>query len=549
MNAGTAAAARSKASSAQTSTDINSIFGSSTKLWINTSSAAGKTLSGEFSTKINSLFSNDANAYSFSNISTPKLVFCNNKWFTFLHDTEGILNASKSNFNLLHDGTDWLIGFRLMILRGLNDFYPIVSNNNGTTTQTGIFISYDNRSASSRTHALNFNITKSSAGNTVYTGNINNFFEEGVWVTCIMVKSGTTLSVYKATDSASTPTISQSFSRTNTPVTSNATQDFNLFKDSGSAKYMRYALFKHLHIITGSTTSGQRLSSHQYMCEGDAIGDGERAYVYWLQGQSNMEGFSTSPPGYLQNEINCYIWGHTSNSGDDTTTFSKLHWPNNQNTGKTEFGAELEFGYRMSLLKPGQVWLIKTALSATPLYLTGGGNDWNVASASTEMAGRANAAIFQGVNQLVFELNKSVKLAGWDWRQGTTDAGNGNASYKTDLYALVKKYIDTIYATPSGGGLLTGTGVNTSKMRGVISLVDTPFHDPTRDFQASIVTAQQAFVSDFFNDNPTYVGKWLGNHSFSTSDLVTAEGTHFGANETVEQGLRFYNTLAPYIDE
>lgn len=527
----------------------STIFGNNLKLWLNTASSAGKTLSGNFSTQIDSLVSNDNNAYAFTN-SSSKLKYCNGKWFPFIRDTEGIVNASTSNFNLLHDGTvDWMISFRLMILRGLNDFYPIIGNNSGTTAQTGIYVAYDNRSASSRTHALNFNITKSSAGNSVYSGNINNFFVEGSWVTCIIVKSGTTISVYKALGSEATPTLVQTFSRANTPVTSNASQNFNVFKDSGSAKYMRYSLFKHLTIVSGSVTAPQMLAQHQYMCQGDSIGDGQRAYVYWLHGQSNMEGFSTSPPSYLQNEMDCYIWGDTTNTGGDNTTFAKLYWPNNQTTGKTEFGAELEFGYRMSLFKPGQVWLVKTALSATPLYLSGGGTDWNVGSPSTEMAGRAAGAMALATNQLVFELNRNVKLTGWLWRQGETDAGNGNASYQTDLYALVKKFIDVFYGTPSSNGNILPSSVNTSKMRGCISIIDNTFHDPTRDFQASIVAAQQGFVSSFFTDNPTYSAKWLGNMSFSTADLVTQEGTHFGSTASVEQGLRFYNALAPYIDE
>lgn len=530
--------------------DPRELFGKNLKLWIDTSSTTRKTLSGNFNTELTTLTSDDDNHYQFDKESNT-MKYCNDKWFVFTRNTESLLHSSTSTFNMLHDGTDFVIGFRIMILRGLDEFYPIIVNNGGSTAQTGILISYDNRAGSSRTHALNITITKSSAGNSVYAGTLQNFFVEGVWTTVILAKIGTQLFVYKGLASTARLTLVTTLSRLNTPVVTDATANFNVFKNSGGATYMRYALFKHLTIAQGATNFSQWTKMHEYFCQGDAFGTGEKAYVYWLHGQSNAEGAASNPPAYLQPEINAYIWGHTLTSGDDTTNFLKLQWPTSTATGVGDvYGPELEFGYRMSLVKPGQVFIMKTAKSSTPLYVAAGGvDDWNIAS-SGEMADAANGAITRGLNILVYELNRNVKICGWLWRQGEADAQTGidKANYKTNLYATFKKWIDRIYDTPANANILGPSGINSARIRGVISLVDNTF-SPLRTHQADIVAAQQAFTTDFFTDNPTYVTKAKGFSYFSTAAYVTSDGTHFDDTWSVQQGLDWYTAQIPFIDE
>lgn len=530
-----------------TTANLNTLLGSTLKLWINGRSRSNKTLTGDFSTRFVSGTSDESTSPSTYNNSggtvqggSVQLRARHNGKALYFKSGSGIEIADTSKFNFVHNGSAFTIAARVCIITASDTTVtPIMMNSNGTTAKTGFNLSYDNRSSAGRTNALIFNVTKSSAGVTVFSVIIDSFFTQGVFVTITIKYDGVnTLTVYKDGVSQGTYAPSTTFAATN------ASDNLGIGKYSTTATYATNTMIKDIVMCDTALSDGNRGSVESYLLTGgETLGEGGAANAYMMHGQSNMAGYPTSPGALLSAVLDTYIWNQTD---DNATTihsgqfFRQLQFNVSQNTEDiARFGPELMFGYLMAQRMPKTAFLLKWGVSSSGLVLNGSAVDWNVASGSTECAQQATNQLTNGLTDLKYELDRAVTVRGWLWRQGEADAGVGNVNYKTDLYALLNKFIDAIYAN----------GFTSNKARGVISLIDNNFTGTPRPYRDDIVTAMQDFCDDYFTDNASYASKWAANSAFSTNDLTLADGTHFDSAGMVAQGQRFYDVLGPYVTE
>lgn len=519
-----------------TTENLNTTLGSALKLWVNSKSRANKTLSGDFTNRLDGFTTDESTSPSSFTAAGAGKVRQNGKCLYFLNSSQFM--ADKSKLNFLHNGNAWTIAFRICFIDTQNQLYPIISNNNSSTANTGITISCDNRTSTSSTNKLVIVVSKSSAGNALFNVSLNNFFTEGSFDNVVIKYNGsTTLTVYRNGTSISTA------SPTNTPFSgSNATDNFYIGALSTTTSTdADNVLLKDLVITDTALSDGDRGTVETYLSKGsESLGTGGLANVYLMNGQSNMSGAPTSPPSYLQSVMDTYIWNQTDASASISSAqaFERLDYGVNQNTGAlTSYGPELEFGYRMSILYPKMTFLLKYAVSGTPLA-TDAGNDWNNSSGASECAGQTRSQISNAIRSFKYGIDRMPTFRGWMWSQGEADSLAGNASYQSQLYATFNSFIDQIYTE----------GQTSEKGRGVIALVDQVF-SPSRPNQAAIVQDQQDFVDNYFTDNASYVTKWLAMDEFSNADLGLSDGIHFTDDAMVARGFRFFERFKNYISE
>lgn len=517
-----------------TTENLNTILGSALKLWVNSKSMANKTLSGDFSQLLDGFTTDESTSPStFTEGGSGTTKFNGKTWF--MQNTYQTM-ADKSKLNFLHNGNAWTIAFRVMIVSSTStSLLPILCNNNSTTAKTGISVAYDNNGTADR--QLRVTVSKSSAGNNVLSIAHNNFFTDGTWATVVLKYDGVnTLTAYRDGSSIVTATTA------NLPfAATDASDDFFIGALSTTLTTANNILLKDIIITNTSLSDGDRGTVEAYLAKGsETLGTGGLANCYIMNGQSNMSGSPTSPPAYLQDPMNTYLWSLTNSSASITSagTFVKLNYPDNQNTGQTSYGPELEFGYRMSVLYPKMTFLLKYAVSGTPLFVDAGGNDWNNASGVNDCAEQTRRQIDNALLVFKYALDRQPIFRGWMWSQGEGDSDSGNANYQSDLYATFNSFIDRIYTD----------GYTSEKGRGVISLVDQVF-SPPRANQAAILQDQNDFVADYFTDNPTYVTKWLAHDKFSNIDMGLSDGVHFDDNAMVARGFRFFERFKNYISE
>lgn len=522
------------------------IFGSSnTKLLINTQSTTNKTLTGNWSERITSLVSDDANAYALQTNTTGNEVLYNTSGKGIYFPGAGYLtNSSTSNFNMLHDGTDFIIAFSFMPViaaataggNGVSSL-PIICNNGGTTAQTGIVVLYVNTGG---VNAINVIITKSSAGNSVYNLNINSFWTVGSYTSVIIEKVGTTLTVYKNGISAG------SSSRLNIPVVTDASGNFFIGKFSNAATYLVSSMLKNITIVSGTATALQRNSLNTWVNSGNETIGNNSANWYLMLGQSNMrgQGATGNPSAPLQTSMNAYTFTNANNGGVVTPDqkFDKVLW--GTNPGDILFGPDLKLAYSMAATNPNNTFITKYAVGGTALVDGITTPDWNITGiAATENVPRTKLAIRYSLLYMKCALDRNVTVRGIGWRQGETDALNGtdvSTTYKTDFYATMKVFIDEIYTC----------GFTTDKMRLVVSLISNAAYNPVRPWMTQTDAVLQLDVDNFKTDNPTYSSKYKGGSYFITSDLTLGpDTTHFPSSQQEVHGDRFYNAWSPYINE
>lgn len=104
--------------------------------------------------------------------------------------------------------------------------------------------------------------------------------------------------------------------------------------------------------------------------------------------------------------------------------------------------------------------------------------------------------------------------------------------YKNYLTAWYKYLIDEANAD----------GFDTSNMKLVISLVDSPFTS-NHDYQTEVVAAQMDVALNFRTDNPSYSALCATGTYISTSDLACYDGLHFSGPSQITHGLRLAATI------
>lgn len=518
------------------------IFGADLVLWVNGRATSTKTTSDIFQSVVTSFNSDDSNNHAFTCPTVNKPKFSKN-WF-FLPgglSPENIIavNAEKTPYRFLHDGSDFEIWFDIYIRSSdvtTSSLWTIIGNSDSTSGKTGFTVNFDNRSASSHTRALNHQAAKSSAGNFV----INTFAENAIildeWNRCRIKRTGTNVTIHVDTVQIS------SANNSNAPVVGTDPSD-NLTLWGASTTASRYfrGLVRQIVVVNRNLTTQEVTDMYAYFDEGNkVIGAGDDAYVYGGAGQSNMLGMAGSPPAYLQDALGSYIY---TNTGYQFLDFGV----NQQANAGTQFGPELEFIYRMNLLKPGKIYLIKTGVSGSTLYLGSDGTSWNIGTGTTNgLIHNYNDKWKQALDILRYQLNRTIHILGFLWRQGEADSlapnpyeGGGSAAiqagYKDDLSDMYKLWIDSMIAW----------GYDTSKCRLAVSLVDVPI----RDYNAEIIAASIDVCDNMRTDDPSYASKCEDGVYYHTTGFPTSDGTHFTNDGQVSQGLEYANGLGPHINE
>jgi hypothetical protein len=505
--------------------DPTAYFGANLKMWINGTSSGGKTLSGTFGNELDALTTNDVNAKSFvwHNTGTTEKVKFNGKNL-YVKDFEAMYNTDRSYFKFLSDGTPWTISFRFIVLSaGSTDILPILNSNGSSPTQKGIYLAWNNNSPT--TNGISMIISRGVSGYAL-AATYDNICSVANWHTVTLTWDNTNVECF--VDGVSAGTIAKTNALSNTTPT----QDLFLFKLSGSESFGKNIMLKQLVILDKVANATERTYLQDYLAQGsETMGSGPNvANVYFMAGQSNMSGMApvSGIPSYLTGQLGSYIYANTNMSNNTRINIEKLQAGVNHNSeGLTFMGPELEFGYRMNAAAPGTIFLSKHAITGTPLFDSGSSNNWNISTgASFNLATKSINTAFIGntLRILKYELDRAITIRGFLWRQGEADALSGNASYGTDLANLYGKFTTDVAAA----------GYDVSKCHLFISIVDSNF-SPSRTFQSSIVSAQQAATSSLYY--------------FPTSGYTLFDGTHFNQTYQIQQGFDFYSKCITYITE
>lgn len=521
--------------------NFNTQLGSNLKFWLNGRSKNNKTLSGTWSEIVSDVTTAETTgAITLTNTSSSTVTTKYNGKGLYFSNAALLGPTNKSKLNVVHNGNAFTIVARIFVAeQDTTTIHSIVCTNNASTAKTGFLLAYDNRTATSSTHKLVFQVTKSSAGNNVFNLAVNNFFALRTWTTVTIKYDGvSTLTYYK--DGVSQGTASP----TNTPFAATDASD-----DIGVGRLSASTTFSPGLIVTGIVVTDNALGNtdrnaieNAMASQTTAMGVCGKANIYQMNGQSNMSGANTTPPpSPLTGVMKTYIMSTTTANPTSLTFPRALESGVSQNTESTSlYGPELEFGYMMAQQVPDLTFLSKTAVSGSPLYaLAGAQNDWNVSTG--ELSTNAANLIYHTYRYLRFALDRDPEWRGWIWSQGEADSdtGPGNPNYKTDLYSVLNLYIDR---------LVNAFGYTPSKGRSIISIVDQPF-SPSRPNNAQIITAQNAFVTDYFTDNPTYASKWASHIAQSNAGYTLQDGVHFDSTSTIARGLYFYDYFKNFVAE
>lgn len=495
------------------------------KIYINGTKRAGRTFGEALNPRaVTGLVSDDANALSFTSSSFPYYTAFSGKW---LYGHKGWLTyASKSYLNFMHNGADWYCAFRIKPTTdgSTNLFSPIIATNGGTGVNTGLSITYDDRSSSSRTNAIVIFCTK---GSTVVNAVFQNICPKDTWSTVECYYNSATLQFNLSVDGvAKTPV-----TRSATHGTGNATVDVTLFGFGATANGSNRVLVKHLVVTDYIPTAPERASTISYMQSvGTESVSSSTIDTHWMGGQSNMDGNEILDASYteLTGAQTSMIGAFDSNSFSSLVNPQVLQYPNNNKLDiATVAGPEMRFGYLVSASR--QAFLAKTAVGGTTLY-----SNWLVPSGSS-----VSPAWFMFKLMLIdikYELDKTPSLKSFLWSQGESDSlGNGGADpqYATNYRALIKFYID---------GLNT-LGYDTSGARWITARTHNNFV-PSRAFNSNVRADQQNVMENLFSLEPTLVGKLQSAHWFSTDAYpMDADTIHFSPVGINQQAIDFYNTL------
>jgi hypothetical protein len=513
------------------------IFGANLKLFINTSRATNKTLSGDFSTRVDSLTSDDANAYSFAfaPAELSKVKFNGKCFFVGKGGDNTLINASKSNFKLLNDGSAFYVAARLNIMTltsdtSVNSYGTIVSTITGAASVVGFEIAYENRSSLSRTNALIVKIRRGTVDLVNVT--VDSAFTQNQFFNLEVSYSGTVLTVYVNGVSIGTS------NNNGTATNANSTADFTLFNREATATYGKNLLMKHFVIVNRVATSNERILTRTFLEYGSEVfGTGIVANVYSIRGQSNAAGLG-SLIGELAAELQgvqaSWMYGKTTSSINLREQLEYLEFPeNNNDMNLNSFGPEMRFAYEMNALAPGQIVICKHATNGAPLLNTNS-SSWNVARVNGSLD-QAQAQLLNTIYLLKYEHDRSSVYRGMLWRQGEQEADTDSSTYKADFTNLIIDELDFCQTN----------SIDTTKLRICVSLVD----NPPRTFAVKISGNQIDVVDNFFPDNPSQVGRLAGLGRFSTIGLPLSDGTHLTGPGQNTQALSFVSYYAPYINE
>lgn len=464
----------------------------------------------------------------------------------------GLTWGTTSSHNTFHQDTPWsvyVVWYQLSVAN--THLGPIVCANAGSSLNTGLAIFMDNRSASSRTYAINYLVTKGVSGQVpinVYSA--NNAVTPNAWNWLEARFDGTNFSLVVNGGTAVTSVPSIAFATGNA---TNALRIGNLNSitlGSGMNGYLKHIYMEDSY-FSGADLTRMRNWATAMCSEGIPVED---ANVYLLGGQSNMagRGVNSSIAAPLNGRVGARIMvvkptPPTQTDGTGSVD-SQSYWDELQlgvnNTFEslgTQHGMEMRFGYNMWQYNHN-AWLIKMGVGGTPLQSTATYNDWNVSSAQLYTQWRA--LILNGLVEMQHVFRKNPIIRGWVWMQGETDAippaAGAGAAYKGNFTTLFHTMIDTIVSA----------GYPVDKLRLYMFRITnsgSPGYDMT-EFN-NIYAAQSDIGDNYLTDNPSRSANVKGTTWRTTDDLALLDLQHYNTASLDTMGQALFNYFKEYVKE
>lgn len=243
--------------------------------------------------------------------------------------------------------------------------------------------------------------------------------------------------------------------------------------------------------------------------------------LYVMEGQSNAAGTvaTANLPGDIPSPITgCRIFTPTPSAWEDLTpgTNSRGTISTNANGDPEDitgsFGTETRLMRELQLLKGRTQYLVKYAMSASPLAITGSAVDWN-SGHNGENYQNSNTKFTTALAGLV---NKKPPRA-YIWIQGENDANAGFAgSYQTNLQNFIAAK-RSFYVSPNMPFIIVQLGAGQTSINST--------------HRTTVMNAQATVASQPYNQ------------LVSTSGLTTYDGVHWDATSTNTLALRIFNAL------
>lgn len=169
------------------------------------------------------------------------------------------------------------------------------------------------------------------------------------------------------------------------------------------------------------------------------------ALIYWLGGQSNQNQYhnvSVLPYAFLQAvNNNAKVWNASVPGWQDLTPGTNGNPPDHAKGGIIE-----RFAHTLSLYKPGQIYILSFAKSATGVtQASAPTEDWNINSGATDLYGTFRDSYLLPAIANLIAAGKRPMFMGIDWDQGEHEAGGGATTYQTDSVALLNAVINNAY--------------------------------------------------------------------------------------------------------
>lgn len=459
----------------------------------------------------------------------------------YFNSVNALKSGVASNWNGFHNGNNFTIYFSWKQLAMSNTYNAFLCcTNNGTSTQIGLSIAVDNRTANSRTNAIVLSITKGINGQAPISVATNNAVIPNAYNWGKITFDGTNVRVY--TNGVLRSTTAPAFAF----VATNASNP--LFIGASSSLGTASVIYlKHLMLFTSLLSAGdQSLLDHWIAIENTKVVVPTPLNVYILTGQSNADGraLNSQISPQLNGRVGAYIF-KLNGALNSASHWDELQLGVNQqiDSVSTQHGIEMRFGYQMNLNDPGNVAIIKYAIGGTAMAVTAdAAGDWNVSS-SGELYDKIRVNVLSNaVREMEHVLRRTPVFRGFIESQGESDSilARG-AAYKTNYTNFVNGVIDYINTT---------LGIATPKIRLFIFRTKnggSGGYDPT-DY-ANVVAAQQDVGSNYLTDNPTYATKVKATTSQTTDDIPLLDTQHYSTVGINTMGNRAVTYFEQYQNE
>lgn len=509
---------------------MDSLFGTNLKFHLDTENPYAVSLTGSNNNQLVTMTTSDSSHLAVQSLSGQRTIWNGHSMYT-RGATYMQVPSSTALYNFLHNGTGMTIGFRLYVHALPASSAIILDNCSGSTGNVGFTVTL----ASTGNIALAIRRGVGGSSKTVITTDAPIAVRQ--WCNVIFTQTGVNLSAYigttlKATDSTA-------FAHSSSAAFGNMTW----FRLSGTGTYANDILIKNPFFLDRTITT-QEISSVQSVMAGTKdFGHNGVANVYKMDGQSNMSGRGSyaGSPAYLGNATGAKMYNITDNVPDAiTNTWADHQWNVNTSTeNQSLVGPDLEFAYRMNLIAPGTIYILKYAVTGSSMKVaTEPDKDWNYTSTTNDLAYRSyDQQLVYALKELKYQLSKEVVIRGFMWRQGESDTASPNTYYESDFNNMI---------TLKFKANAVANGFTVDKCRIAISSLDCYLaQGPDRGPGLATLNSQFASCAAAAASEGLKGGTVIS----TVSCTVGGDGTHFNLAGQITQGFGFYNYYKDFTTE